>query len=354
MDCIKSTLKQTIASFSLLLRQLKTFFSTFPWKNVLLFSVFLLLASILWLMLFFDQEDIEDRVKIPVQIINIADDIVLNVPPPASIEVAFKDNGRAIIQMRSARRDTLRIDMATFIERDIATLQGPEMQYLIRDYFSRARPFFGLRHRFSPNPTNISPTPTFISLEITQLESKELAVVFDGEITTHRANLEVGNISIFPDTIRAYGSSQVLEELEIATTIFTSFRYLRNSERYTIQLNPVEGVRFVPEKVNIYIPVLTFTERSFDIPITATHVPEHLRVKFFPPHATVTFSATIENYRDITAEDFEVQLYYYDFFTNENGRVVPHLTQQADGIRHVRLSPASVEFLFELLPDPVH
>ena len=317
-------------------KQSKAFFSTIPWKNLLLFSFFLLLAFTFWLMLFFQRENVEGRYIVPIQFVNVAYDEVFNTPPPDFIEVIFRDSGSNIFMHELSRRDTIVIDIANYRERGITTIQGPEMQYLIRQIF--------------PSGHSLGWSPISISLETSQLENRELVVVFDGEVLTNRASLVSDTVFFIPETVRAYGSQEALEDLKVATTEFTVFRNLRASSQFPIRINPVEGVRFVPDAVEILIPVEEFTERSIEIPITAINVPKNLSVKFFPARVTASFSVTLEDYHRISVDDLEIQLNYYDFYANENGRVALQVTRQADAITHVRLSPASVEFLFEYLP----
>jgi len=317
-------------------QQSKAFFSAFPWKNLLLFSAFLLLAFVFWIMLFFQRENVEGRFIVPLQFVNLAHDEVFNTTPPDFIEVFFRDEGANIFRYTLSRRDTIVIDVANFRERGVTAIQGPELQYLIGRIFPTGHPFM--------------PNPVSISLETSQLENRELAVVFDGEMLTNRANLVVDSVFFTPATIRAYGSEQALENLEVAATEFLVFRNLRASSQFSIRINPVEGVRFIPDEVEIHIPIKEFTERSIEVPITAINVPDNLSVKFFPARVTASFSVTLENYRHVSADDLEIELDYYDFYANEDGRVSLQLTRQSGMITNVRLSPASVEFLFEYLP----
>jgi hypothetical protein len=314
-------------------KQTKAFFSTFPWRNLLLFSVFLIVAFVFWVMLFFRKENVEVSHIIPIVYVNVPDDEVFRTSPPDFIEVSFRDAGSNIFWNSFSRRDTLVVDVASFQERGIVNLQHTDMQFLFTEIFPNG-------HTFGWNPISIS-------LETVQLQSKELAVVFGGEITTNRANLLVDTLLFTPETVVAFGSKEAIEELQAAITEFRLFRNLRTSKQSTMRIDPIEGVRFMPDEVDVFISVEEFTERSIDVPIMAMNVPEHLGVKFFPSRVTVSFSVTLEEYRNISADDLEIVLDYYDFFDKENGRIPLQLTTQPASIINTRLSPSSVEFLFE-------
>ncbi len=310
------------------------FFSTFQWKNTLFFLFFLVLAFIFWLMLFFQKENVEGTYRIPLKYTDIPEDVVFNNPLPEYIEVTVADKGSEIFQLDISRRDSLEINVTTLTEGGSTVLQGDQYRQLILS-------------RLSSSSTIRGYFPMNISLATSKLESKKLTVVFDGEITTSRANLVADSAAFIPETVTAYGSRQSLDQLENAVTEYTLFKNLKATSQLPVNINPVEGVKFSPSQVEIFIPIEEYTERVFEVPIVATHMPKNMDVKFFPSRATVTFSVTLEEYKKIVPEDFEITLDYRQFHNNEDGRVSLELTGSPSTIVNPRISPTSVEFLFE-------
>ncbi|MDR0421793.1 MAG: hypothetical protein LBH72_02125 [Proteiniphilum sp.] len=314
--------------------EIKAFFSTFPWKNLLTFLFFLTLAFIFWLMLFFQKENVEGTYKIPLKYTSIPDDAVFDNPLPDFLEVSAADNGVQIFLLDIRKRDSLEINVAEITEGGNTVLQGDQYRQLI---LSQLFPGTSIRGYYPMN----------ISLATSRLQSKELTVIFDGEITTNRANLMAGNTVFIPETVIAYGAQQSLDKLKIAETEYTVFKNLRATSQLPVRINSVEGVKFVPSQVEIHIPVEEYTERTFEIPVTAVHMPGKLDVKFFPSRVSVTFSVTLEEYKKIVPEDFSIALDYRKFYSNEDGRVEIELTNCPASVINPRISPASVEFLFE-------
>ncbi|MDO5523424.1 MAG: YbbR-like domain-containing protein [Bacteroidia bacterium] len=314
-------------------RQIRLFFSSVNWKNTLVFLGFLILAFIFWLMLFF-QRDIEATYRLPLKYTNVPDDVVFDNPLPPSIEVRLGDKGSEIFRYTFFLTDSIEIDIARYQEERVNNLQGSELTQLIRTQLSQST---NLRAYY----------PVNISLATSRLEKKELNVVFDGVVSTSRSNLIADSATFIPETVIAYGSKAQLAELTAATTEYTLFNNLKATSQLQVRINPVEGVKFVPEQVEIYIPVFEFTERRFEVPITVRNVPENIDVKFFPSQTEVSFSVTLEEYKKIAPEDFKVELDYRKFHNNENGRVELELSQSPAAIRNVKLSPSSVEFLLE-------
>lgn len=310
------------------------FFSTFPWKNVLVFLFFLLLAFIFWLMLFFQKENIDGNYRIPLKYTNIPDDVVFDNPLPSFLDVSVADNGAQIFRLDIRKKDSLNINVTEITEGGNKVLQGNQYEQLIR---TQLFPSTNIRGYY----------PMSISLATSKLQSKELLVIFDGEITTSRANLVADSATFIPETVMAYGSQQSLDKLKGAMTEYTVFKNLKATSQLPVKINSVEGVKFIPSQVDIYIPIQEYTERTFEIPITAVHVPGKLDVKFFPSRANVIFSVTLEEYKKIVPEDFSIELDYRKFHSNEDGRVDIELTKSPSSVINPRISPSSVEFLFE-------
>ncbi len=314
--------------------KVEAYFSTYPWKNTLFFFLFLLLAFIFWLMLFFQKENVEGTYRIPLKYVNIPEDVVFDNPLPDYVEVSITDNGASIFRLDISKKDSLEINVTELTEGGNSSLQGDQYRQLIR-----SRLFSG---------TNIRGYyPMIINISTSKLQSKELKVVFDGEITTSRANLVADSVSFLPEQVTAYGSRESLSKLEHATTQYTLFKNLKATSQLPIFINRVEGIKFVPDQVDIFIPIEEYTERTFEVPIMATGLPNKLDVKFFPSRANVSFSVTLEEYRKIAPEDFEIRLNYRTFHSNEDGRVELQLSKSPEAAQNVRISPSSVEFLFE-------
>ncbi|NLD23011.1 MAG: hypothetical protein GX670_02105 [Bacteroidales bacterium] len=314
--------------------KVRDYFSTFPWKNMFAFLFFLMMAFIFWLMLFFQKENVEGTYRFALKYTNIPEDVVFNNPLPQFIDISISDNGSEIFKLDITKKDSLEIDVSEITDGGTNILQGEEFRQLLSSQFATSTRIRGYY-------------PMTVSLATSKLESKELKVTFDGEITTSRANLMADSIIFIPASVIAYGSKESLSNLNTAITEYTIFKNINATSQLPIAIYPVEGVKFSPTEVDIYIPVVEYTEQSFEIPIKATHLPRNLDVKFFPSRATVSFSVTLDAYREITPEDFAIELDYRSFRENENGRVELIVTKKPGSIVDPKISPTSVEFLFE-------
>ena len=315
-------------------QKVRTFFSTFPWKNLFTFLFFLLLSFIFWLMLYSQRDHVEGTYRIPLKYTNIPEDIVFDEPLPEYIEIRVADNGYQIFKYDLSKKDSIEINISEFKESNIDAIQGNQLIQLIRT-------------QLAPTTLLLSYSPAIISLAASKLESKKIPVVFDGEITTAGGNLVIDTITFIPETVTAYASKKQLAQLKEAITEYTVFENLKATSQFKVKIKKIEGIKFVPQEIDILIHIKEYTEKIFEIPITCSNLPKNLDVKFFPSHVNVTFSVTLEEYNIITPEDFEINLDYHELKSNQEGKIEVQLTKSPPSILNPRLSPLIVEFLFE-------
>lgn len=311
----------------------KVYFSNVNWRNTLMFLLFLVLAAAFWMMLFF-QKDIEINYRIPVKYINVPEDVVFDAALPEIIETRLADKGSELIRYSLFPKDSIVVDVSEYLNNRIHNLQGTELMQLINQKLQKS---------------SILKTyyPVNISLSVSKLESKKIDVIFDGEISTGRSNLIPEEYELDPHQVTVYGSAQQLAEINEIHTKHTALTNLKATSQFELKLATIEGLKFSPEVVDIYIPILEYTERKFDIPVTVTNIPSNIDVKFFPSNIEVSFSVTLDDYKKISEDDFEIELNYYTFFNNENGRTTVELTQAPTSIKNSKLSPSEIDFLLE-------
>lgn len=315
-------------------RRISDFLDSVSWRKVLTFIGFLVIAFIFWLMLFFQRTE-ESTYRLPLNYIHVPNDIVFDEKLPDFLEVRILDKGSQLFNYQFLHaNDSLEIDVGSFQQSKNKNIQGNQLMQLIRS-------------KLSPSTEVRGYYPPFINLSASKLQKKELPVVFDGEISAAGTHLVSDSTSFIPETVMAYGSKERLDKLTQALTEYTVFDKLKATSQLNVKIKSEEGVKFVPNEVEIYIPIQEYTERMFEIPITATHVPANIDVKFFPSRANVYFSVTLEEYKKFYIEDFAIQLNYDELKTIPEGKTDIVVTKQPKTIRNVRVEPQSVEFLFE-------
>lgn len=329
--------KQNMSFFRIILRffdNLQTLFSKIDWGKVIPFFLFLILSFIFWLLIFF-QRNAEGNHRIPLKYVNIPDEEVFVDQMPQNIDLRIRDLGSGLFNyFFFKKKDSLMIDVSEAQKNNEVKLQGNQLTQLIRT-------------KLSVNTQLIGYSPATISLETAKLQSKTVPVIFDGEMRTGGGHLVVDSISIIPSEVTIYGTGEQLRTISQVVTEYSVFENLKATSQLKARLKKIEGVKIKPNEVELYIPIYEFTERQFEIPITVSNQPEDIDIKFFPSKVNVTFAVTLDDYKKIVPEDFEIKINYNDLKSKDGDQVELKLSELPTTIKNPHISPGVVEFLFE-------
>ena len=204
-----------------------------------------------------------------------------------------------------------------------------------------------VRTKLSVNTVLIGYTPAVISLETAKLQSKTVPVVFDGEMRTSAGHLVIDSVLLIPNEVKVYGTGEQLRNISQVVTEYSVFENLKATSQLKVKLKAAEGLTLKPNEVEVYIPIHEFTERQFEINITTKNQPDKVDVKFFPSKVKITFAVTLEDYKKIAPEDFEIKIDYNSLKNLPGDQIELKLSKSPPSIINPHISPAVVEFLFE-------
>ena len=315
--------------------KLRQFFAKIEWGKVIPFFLFLILAFIFWLLIFF-QDKAEGNFRLPIKYINIPEDEVFVNPMPSHLDLRISDYGSGLFKYYFfKRKDSLVIDVEKTQKENNERLQVNQLSPLIRTKLSATTDLIGYM-------------PAIISIETAKLQSKTVPVVFDGEMRTSGGHLVIDSISIIPNEVKVYATGEQLRNISEAVTEYSVFENLKTTSQLKANLKKIDGVKFKPNEVEIYIPILEFTERQFEIAISTVNTPDSVDIKFFPSKVNVTFAVTLDDYKKIPQESFEIEVDYNELKKIEGDQVELKLTSYPHSIKNFHISPSIVEFLFEV------
>ena len=314
--------------------KIRSVFSKIAWRTVIPFFLFLMLAFVFWLIIFF-QEKAEGDFRIPLKYINIPEDEVFVNPMPQYIDLRISDLGSGLFNYYFFRKnDSLVIDVEKIQKENNEKSQINQLPQLIRS-------------KLSVNTQLIGYSPAIISLETAKLQSKTVPIVFDGEMRTSGGHLVIDTILFIPNEVKVLGTGEQLRNISQVVTEYTVFENLKATSQLKIKIKTPDGAKINPREVEVYIPIYEFTERQFIIPITVSNEPDNLNIRFFPSKAQVSFAVTLDDYKKIVEEDFEIKINYIDLKNKEGDQVELKLSKFPSSIINPHISPSVVEFLFE-------
>ncbi|NDV78511.1 YbbR-like domain-containing protein [Dysgonomonas sp. 511] len=319
----------------IIIQKVRSSFRNISWKKTLTFLFFLLLSSIFWLMQVY-REKFESTINIPIKYVNVPDSIIFDNELVDKITVRIKDDGVTMFRYYFTKRnDSLVIDIRKLIhEQEDPVILSKSMEQLIRNQL------------FSSSEL-ISYSPSRLAYDYVILREKRLPVIYDGYISLATGYIIDGDLTVNPDSVTVYGSRTALDTIRYVHTVDDTIKEVTSSTKIEVPIKPIKGVKFVPDMVNISVPVDQFNTKEIEVPITIVNLPDNLNIRFFPSSVTIPIIVGLSRYNDITANNFEVKVDYNDIKSLTEPLIPVRITESPDYIEAKVPVPAEVEFVLE-------
>lgn len=304
-------------------------------REFLIFLFFFALAGIFWLLMTLNGS-YEQEVRIPVRFVNIPKNAVLT----------------------SGETDTLRVNIADkgFI---LATyLFGHELQPVAIDFKTYAHaggtgsvPAADLRRmatqRIMASSKITSIKPDKLVFYYNYGEKKRVPVTYSGQVLPDEMYY-LANVEYKPDSITIFASREKLDSIDLVYTEPLEIANGRDTITVTPLIRKMAGVKMVPERITINFHFDVLTEVSIDdIPIKGINMPEGKTLRTFPAKVRVKFVTGINQYRNLSASDFEVVADYNEIHASPSAQCRIYLRRTPDGITRARLDTTMVDYLIE-------
>ncbi|MBQ8361266.1 MAG: YbbR-like domain-containing protein [Bacteroidaceae bacterium] len=313
----------------------RNFLRTPQCREFLLFLFFVFVASTFWILQTLN-DSYETEVTIPLRLKNLPDNVVLTEDFPKQIELTVKDKGTVLVNYMFGQGFVpVSIDFNDYSKRgDHVRILSDELQKQVAG-------------QLAVSTTLLDIAPDTLELIYTQGEGKKLPVKLAGVVTTGRQYYLAGR-QLEPDSVMLYAPKAILDTLNAAYTLPLHLTGVSDTVHRKLGIQPVKGARFIPDMVEVSLYADILTEKTVSVPVTGIGFPADKQLKTFPSKVNVTFQVGGHLFKDITADDFRIELSYDELLQQTaNGRCRLRATEVPSGVNHVRIVPNSVEFLIE-------
>lgn len=326
LDTFNTTFKSVRKKIKALLRRQR-------WNEALIFFFFVLLSLGFW-MLQSLQQDYEIEFSIPVRYKNVPPDIAFTTTPPEAIRVKVKDKGSVLLNYTMGR---------TFAPIDITMkkkLLNGELNVSRKEIES------DIKKLLLATTTLQNFEPQSISLKYNPRKKKVVPVIFSGNIQTN-AGFFADSILINPAEVEVYGSAGLLDTLKFVRTKNIVIKNAQKAIAENISLEKINGAVIVPEFVVLTAKIEEYTEKTLDIPVTCTDLPQNLTLRTFPSTVKVTCSIPLSLFKDLEENNFAIDIPYSKLEHNTNGIIQLEISRKPDWVKQTTLSPEKIEFVLE-------
>lgn len=303
-------------------------------KEFLIFLFFLALSGVFWLITSLN-EVLEKEVDVPVEIVNVPDNIVLTSELQDTIKVTLRDKGYVMAAYWfTDHLQPLKINFNNYSRTDgHGVVSAAELQRLVRQQLYRSTEIRSVK-------------PEKIDLYFNHGRSKKVPVMFRGKIGAAQ-NYFITNTKLVPDSVDVYATNDMLSSITFVTTEYTNRENVSSSEKNTVMLQKKNGVKTVPDAVSLEIEADVLTENTFEVPVVAVNMPEGKVLRTFPSQVKVRFVVGSHLVDQVFPSDFRVEVDYRDLQGETSDKCKLRLVAKPALVIRASLEIDQVDYLIE-------
>ena len=305
-------------------------------REFLVFMFFLLVAFIFWYLTTMNHE-YEMTYTVKLELKNVPDDVVLTEPLPKEMEVVLKDQGDKLVEYRArGKMKSLVLDYRQHAHTMGRTaIYGTELEKL-------------LSSRLASSTQIVSTSLDTLQYYAADAHGVRLPLRLRGSIVADRQYV-IESVRLNPDSVTVYASRQVTDTMAAVYTPYVRHVGLTDSVQQTLELNAGEwGVRYSPSTVQLNVAVSPYVSKSVLVPVVGYMFPYGQQLKTFPSKVKVSFRVSLDDFRQVTAEDFRILVRYNQISGNSSGKVVLALDGMPENVTDVVIEPQEVDYLIEV------
>lgn len=293
------------------------------------FLIFLFLSFFFWFIAKFSKTYTE-VIAFQLYFKNIPIAVIPQISSPLELETTLKATGFQFLYYRF-------IDKGLQIDLEEASFEEGKLSVQLAAQFKE------LQEQLLGETQIVNYFPTVIELDYEKQVTKRLPVKAPPlELVLGYTSID---INFQPDSIEVLGPEKQLNKLEHVQAVYLSNYKIQNSFSSKVNIAQL-GEEFILEtnQVHMRVNVDRFSEESFSLPIELKNAPLNQVFKFFPSKLTLTFSAALQDLKNITPNDFSIGVDYNSINIQDN-RAILEVFVAPEGLKNMRWEPKTVEYL---------
>lgn len=305
-------------------------------KQFLTFLFFLSLSGIFWMMLTL-VETYEKELKIPVQISQIPNNVVLTSDDVDTIRITVRDRGWMLLSYLYSRQlNRVYVNFKNYNRGNgYGVISANELLKLI--------------HAQNPNLTSkiTNTKPDKLEFFYNDGAHKRVPVRWSGRVIPEHLYF-ISQTQYWPDSIDVYASQERLDSINVVYTETLNYANFRDTLIVDCQMAKMKGVKCVPERIKVGFYTDVLTEESIDdIPIVAINMPEGKVLRTFPAKVKVSFVTGVSQFKNLQPEQFYVIADYKEIIAKPSDKCNIYLKSVPHGISRASLNVKQVDYLIE-------
>lgn len=307
-------------------------------REFLIFSFFVFIAFIFWILQTLN-DTYETEFTIPLRLKNVPNDVVITSDLPDNLQVTVKDKGTVLVNYMLGQSF-----MPINVEFEDYKQKGTHVRILSTEL---QRKVLG---QLAASTALRSVKPDTLDFIYTQGKAKKVPVRMVGTATAERQYYIAGR-NFVPDSVIVYAPQTILDTIKAAYTEEVHLENIVDTVHLNAKLETIKGAKFVPDYVDLCFYADIFTEKTVEVPVVGVGFPKNKLLKTFPSKVNVTFQVGLSRFKNITADDFSIEVSYEELKYNRSDKCKLRLKTLPVGATHIRISPEKVDYLIEQIVE---
>ena len=318
-----------------ILRKVRNFVFSTANKEFLIFLFFLALSGIFWLFMTLD-EHYEHEILLPIDIVGIPSEVMMTSEETDTLHVTVADEGVAIFSYLYG--DGLQHASANFKSYD----QGDGTGIISANELKRL-----VAKRLNSSTKIVSIKPERLKFYYSTGNSKRVPVHWSGRVIPEHLYF-ISQVKYSPDSVTVYATAERLDSIGTVYTEPLNYAGFRDTLSVDCQLQKMEGVKCVPNRIKVEFFTDVLTEESIDdIPIVGINMPEGKVLRTFPAKVSINFVTGVSVYRNLKPSDSLVVADYNRIKNHPTEKCELTLKKVPNGISRATLAITQVDYLIE-------
>lgn len=328
---------ENIKQFNLRIsKQMKDFLLSEKSREFFIFLFFFLVAGGFWLLQTLNN-DYEAEFAIPVRLRKVPDNIILTSEPASKLHISVKDKGTVLLNyMLGKSFYPVTIDFTEYLNED-SHVKIPVFRFVNE-----------VMGQMKASTQLLSIDPDTLEYIYSTGASKRVPVRLNGSLKADRQYF-FSDTLFQPDSVTAYAPEFMLDTIHAAYTQYVALENISDTIYQQLLLQAQRGVKLVPSSIQMILPVDIYTEKTVEVSLQGVDFPIDKTLRAFPSKVQITFQVGVSRFRDITADDFHINVSYEELQSLGTNKYTVKLQNIPQGVSHVRINPEQVDFLIEQL-----
>ncbi len=306
-----------------------TFFNL---QNLLTYSLFVLLATFIWMGHALNTTR-ENTFHVPLNYEGIADSIAFTTPLPQHIDVRLRDQGSRLHAYNELLSRPITLDLSQ---------QLPNPQKQIHISADLIRPRLNDLLQGTTKLQEITPEDVVVQYYINS--SKQVPIAIKGQITPAKQYELSTQPTIKPAYTIIYGQQTLLDTIDTVYTSVFNLSNVKDTAIGNLTLEPIKGVSFKTQNVEITAVSERYTEKVLTLPITTRNVPDGKTLRLFPNTAEIRLKVSLRHFANVNEQTI---LPYVNYPTSPSDRLHVYIEHDTLNANVVRITPPTVEYIVE-------